>query len=56
MTDNIALLIFGLAIVYTVYRAVILDRRLPWFSAHIEQDYHQLMAQEEEERSKKKGT
>lgn len=55
MTDNIALLIFGLAIVYTVYRAIVLDKRLPWFSPHIEQDFQQLLAREEEERSKKKG-
>jgi uncharacterized paraquat-inducible protein A len=36
MIDNAALLVFGLLIVYTVYRAITLDKRIPWFSRHEE--------------------
>jgi len=32
MIDNLALLIFGSLIVYTVFRAVKLDAIIPWFS------------------------
>ncbi|WP_306391387.1 hypothetical protein [Telluria beijingensis] len=32
MIDNAALLLFGLLIVYTVFRAIKLDRQIPWFS------------------------
>lgn len=32
MIDNAALLIFGLLIVYTVFRAIALDKTTPWFS------------------------
>jgi uncharacterized paraquat-inducible protein A len=33
MIDNVALLLFGLLILYTVFRAIKLDKLLPWFSA-----------------------
>jgi len=33
MIDNVAILMFSSLIVYTVFRAVKLDRLLPWFSA-----------------------
>lgn len=33
MIDNAALLIFGSLIVYTVYRAIALDKTIPWFSS-----------------------
>jgi hypothetical protein len=36
MIDNAALLIFGLLIVYTVYRAHKLDKLMPWFSVDSE--------------------
>lgn len=32
MIDNAAILIFGLLIIYTVFRAVRLDRQRPWFT------------------------
>lgn len=32
MIDSLALLIFGLAIVYTVFRAIKLDQKMPWFT------------------------
>lgn len=53
MTDNIAILIFSTAIVYTVFRAVKLDRILPWFSANIEEQFQQLKL-DEQKNSKKK--
>jgi len=31
MVDNLAVLIFGAFVVYTVYRAVQLDKIIPWF-------------------------
>lgn len=33
MIDNVAILVFSALIIYTVYRAIRLDRLLPWFSA-----------------------
>jgi hypothetical protein len=33
MIDNLALFLFGLLILYTVFRAIKLDRLIPWFSA-----------------------
>lgn len=36
MIDNAALLLFGLLIVYTVFRAIKLDKLMPWFSADSE--------------------
>jgi uncharacterized paraquat-inducible protein A len=33
MIDNAAILVFSSLIVYTVFRAVKLDKLLPWFSA-----------------------
>jgi uncharacterized paraquat-inducible protein A len=33
MIDNVALLLFGLLILYTVFRAIKLDKLLPWFAA-----------------------
>lgn len=32
MIDNASLLVFGLAILYTVFRAIRLDKVIPWFS------------------------
>lgn len=32
MIDNASLLVFGLAILYTVFRAVRLDKLIPWFA------------------------
>jgi uncharacterized paraquat-inducible protein A len=32
MIDNAAILLFGTLVVYTVLRAIKLDRLLPWFS------------------------
>jgi len=32
MIDNLALLIFGSLVFYTVLRAVKLDKQIPWFS------------------------
>lgn len=52
MIDNIAVFIFSLAIVFTVFRAIRLDKKLPWFSANIEQEARQLQL-EEQKRSKK---
>lgn len=37
MIDNAALLVFSALIVYTVIRAVKLDKLLPWFSAEDQQ-------------------
>lgn len=37
MIDNISLLVFGLLVVYTVFRAIKLDRVIPWFSAETKQ-------------------
>jgi hypothetical protein len=37
MIDNAAILIFSTLIVYTVFRAIKLDKILPWFSAGSEQ-------------------
>lgn len=42
MIDNVAILMFSSLIVYTVFRAVKLDKLLPWFSGedaqkHLEQ-------------------
>ena len=31
MIDNLAILIFSTIVVYTVYKAVQLDKSLPWF-------------------------
>lgn len=36
MIDNVALLLFGLLILYTVFRAIKLDKLLPWFAANSE--------------------
>jgi len=36
MIDNLALLLFGTLILYTVFRAIKLDKLLPWFSADSE--------------------
>lgn len=33
MIDNAALVVFGLLVIYTVFRAIKLDRVIPWFSA-----------------------
>lgn len=33
MIDNVAILVFSTLIIFTVYRAIRLDRRIPWFSA-----------------------
>jgi hypothetical protein len=33
MIDNVSLLLFGLLIIYTVFRAIKLDQLIPWFSA-----------------------
>ena len=33
MVDNVSLLLFGLLVVYTVFRAIKLDGLIPWFSA-----------------------
>jgi hypothetical protein len=32
MIDNASLLVFGLAILYTVFRALRLDKLIPWFA------------------------
>ena len=32
MIDNAALLLFGSLIIYTVFRAIKLDKLIPWFS------------------------
>jgi uncharacterized paraquat-inducible protein A len=37
MIDNAAILIFSTLIVYTVIRAIKLDRLLPWFSREEQQ-------------------
>jgi uncharacterized paraquat-inducible protein A len=37
MIDNVSLLLFGLLVVYTVFRAIKLDRLIPWFSADSKQ-------------------
>lgn len=34
MVDNVAILVFSTLIVYTVFRAIKLDKLLPWFSAN----------------------
>lgn len=36
MIDNVALLLFGLLILYTVFRAIKLDKLLPWFAPNTE--------------------
>ncbi len=36
MIDNLALLLFGSLVVYTVFRAIKLDKIIPWFSAESE--------------------
>lgn len=38
MIDNAALLLFGFLIVYTVFRAIKLDRLIPWFSTDSRQE------------------
>jgi uncharacterized paraquat-inducible protein A len=37
MIDNASLLLFGLLVVYTVFRAIKLDKLIPWFSAETKQ-------------------
>jgi uncharacterized paraquat-inducible protein A len=37
MIDNLAILIFSSAIVYTVFRAIKLDKMLPWFASKFEE-------------------
>ena len=32
MIDNLAILLFSVLIVYTIFRAIRLDKILPWFS------------------------
>lgn len=45
MIDNLALLIFGSLVVYTVFRAIKLDAVIPWFSTeseeHLPSEYRQ---------------
>lgn len=55
MIDNIVVLLFSLAIVYTVFRAVKLDKKLPWFSENIEQQAKQLRL-DEQKKSKKRAS
>jgi uncharacterized paraquat-inducible protein A len=33
MIDNVSLLVFGLLVIYTVFRAIKLDKLIPWFAA-----------------------
>lgn len=33
MIDNASILVFGLLVVYIVFRAIKLDKLIPWFSA-----------------------
>lgn len=42
MIDNAAILLFGTLIVYTVFRAIKLDKLLPWFSSDEQQPPQQL--------------
>lgn len=37
MIDNAALLLFGLLVIYTVFRAIKMDRVIPWFSVETKQ-------------------
>lgn len=53
MIDNLAILIFSSAIVYTVFRAIKLDKVLPWFSADSEQQLKALRL--EEQKKSRKG-
>lgn len=41
MIDNAAIFIFSTLILYTVFRAIKLDKLLPWFSAESEQELQQ---------------
>ncbi|BDT56861.1 hypothetical protein MasN3_03550 [Massilia varians] len=52
MIDNIAILIFSSAIVYTVFRAVKLDKVLPWFSADSDQQLQALQLKEQKKSRK----
>ncbi len=40
MIDNLAILIFGSFIVYTVYKAIQLDKITPWFGEAREKKEH----------------
>jgi hypothetical protein len=33
MIDNASILVFGLLVIYIVFRAIKLDKLIPWFSA-----------------------
>lgn len=54
MIDNIAVFIFSTAIVYTVLRAVRLDKRLPWFSSNIDAELKRLEQEENQAKEKKR--
>lgn len=41
MIDIVAILFFGLLVVYTVFRAIRLDSLIPWFSADSAQQSEQ---------------
>lgn len=53
MIDNIAVFVFSSLIVYVVFRAIRLDKRLPWFSANSEEQLRQLRCEDALKRSKK---
>jgi hypothetical protein len=47
MIDTVAILLFSSLIVYTVFRAIKLDKLLPWFSANSEEQVQQLQQQDQ---------
>lgn len=53
MIDNIAVLIFSTLIVYVVFRAIKLDKLIPWFSTNSEEQLRQRQRELAQKRSKK---
>jgi hypothetical protein len=47
MIDIAAILLFSSLIVYTVFRAIKLDKLLPWFSANSDEQVQQLQQQDQ---------
>jgi hypothetical protein len=47
MIDIVAILLFSSLIVYTVFRAIKLDKLLPWFSANSDEQVQQLQQQDQ---------
>lgn len=53
MIDNIAVLLFSTLIVYVVFRAIKLDKLIPWFSTNSEEQLRQRQYELAKKRSKK---